>query len=84
LGLLFGTILLFHATYSTYPLLLFVSEFTLPLNSFTQMTKDGSNYGFRWEDQDNTGHMMPPFLQVVIRTDGEILQYMNTLDIWTK
>lgn len=49
--------------------------------SFTQMTKDGSNYAFRWEDQSITGHMMTPFLQVVIRTDGEILQYINTLDI---
>lgn len=52
--------------------------------TFTQMTKDGSQYAFRWEDQSITGHMMTPFLQVVIRTDGEILQYINTLDIWTK
>jgi len=50
--------------------------------TFTQMTKDGSNYGFRWEDQDSTGHIMTPFLQVVIRTDGEIVQYMNTLDVF--
>lgn len=49
--------------------------------TFTQMTKDGSQYAFRWEDPSITGHMMTPFLQVVIRTDGEILQYINTLDI---
>jgi len=49
-----------------------------------QMTKDGSHYAFRWEDQSITGHILPPFLQVIVRTDGEILQYMNTLDIWTK
>lgn len=52
--------------------------------TFRQMTKDGSHYAFRWEDQSITGHILPPFLQVVIRTDGEILQYMNTLDIWAK
>lgn len=52
--------------------------------TFRQMTKDGSHYAFRWEDQSSTGHILPPFLQVIIRTDGEILQYMNTLDIWTK
>lgn len=52
--------------------------------TFTQMTKDGSNYAFRWEDQSITGHMMTPFLQVVIRSDGEIVQFMHTLDIWAE
>jgi len=52
--------------------------------TFTQMTKDGSNYAFRWEDQSITGHTMTPFLQVVIRSDGEIVQFMHTLDIWAE
>ncbi len=49
--------------------------------TFTETTKDGSAYAFRWEDPDITGLMMRPFLQVIMRTDGQILQYMNTLDV---
>lgn len=52
--------------------------------TFTESTKDGSAYAFRWEDRAITGHMMFPFLQILIRTDGQILNYHNTLDILEK
>jgi len=48
--------------------------------TFTESTKDGTTYAFRWEGRWEVGHMMPPFLQIVMRTDGAILGYINTLD----
>ena len=52
--------------------------------TFTETTKDGSAYAFRWDDQSITGHSMFPFLQILIRTDGQIINYYNTLDILEK
>ena len=52
--------------------------------TYTESTKDGSAYAFRWDDQSMTGHMMFPFLQILIRTDGQIINYYNTLDILEK
>ena len=52
--------------------------------TFTESTKDGSAYAFRWDDRSKTGHMMFPFLQILIRTDGQIINFFNTLDILEK
>ena len=52
--------------------------------TFTESTKDGSAYAFRWDDRSITGHMMFPFLQILIRTDGQIVNFFNTLDIYEK
>ena len=49
--------------------------------TFTESTKDGSAYAFRWDDQSLTGHTLFPFLQILIRTDGQIINFYNTLDI---
>ena len=49
--------------------------------TYSESTKDGSAYAFRWDDQSITGHMMFPFLQILIRTDGQIVNFFNTLDI---
>jgi len=48
---------------------------------FSEMTKDGSTYAFRWEDPTNPELTMRPFLQIVIRVDGNVIGYINTLDI---
>jgi hypothetical protein len=52
--------------------------------TFTETSKDGTTYAFRWEDRTLPGHVLFPFLQVVIRTDGQIINYHNTLDIFGK
>ena len=52
--------------------------------TFTKSTKDGSAYAFRWDDRSMSGHSMFPFLQILIRTDGQIINYYNTLDIFVK
>ena len=52
--------------------------------TFSESTKDGSAYAFRWDDQSIIGHSMFPFLQILIRTDGQIINYYNTLDILEK
>jgi hypothetical protein len=52
--------------------------------TYTESTKDGSAYAFRWDDQTLTGHTLFPFLQILIRTDGQIINYYNTLDILEK
>jgi hypothetical protein len=52
--------------------------------SFTETSKDGLALAFRWEDRSISGHSLFPFLQIVMRTDGQILSYMNTLDILIK
>jgi SH3-like domain-containing protein len=49
--------------------------------TFTVSTKDGTTYAFRWDDRSITDHMMLPFLQILIRTDGQIINFYNTLDI---
>ena len=51
------------------------------LLTITESTKDGKQYAFRWEDRPASGHVMPPFLLIVIRTDGYIQSYFNTLDV---
>jgi len=43
--------------------------------TFRESTKDGSSYAFRWDDRSITGHMMFPFLQILIRTDGQIINF---------
>lgn len=50
---------------------------------FSEMTKDGSTYAFRWEDPSTPDLTMRPFLQIVIGVDGSIIGYINTLDIST-
>ena len=52
--------------------------------TFTESTKDGSAYAFRWDDQSLTGHTLFPFIQILIRTDGQIINFYNTLDILEK
>jgi uncharacterized protein YgiM (DUF1202 family) len=49
---------------------------------YSEISKDGSSFAFRWEDQAQTGHSLFPFLQVVVRTDGKITNYHNTLDLF--
>jgi hypothetical protein len=50
----------------------------------TQLTQGGVAYTFRWEDQSIAGPLSRPFLEVVLRPDGLILSYQNTLDILKK
>jgi SH3-like domain-containing protein len=52
--------------------------------TFTESTKDGSAYAFRWDDQSLTGHTLFPFIQILIRTDGQIINFYNILDILEK
>ncbi len=52
--------------------------------TFTETSKDGTTYAFTWEDRTFPGHVLFPFLQVVIRADGDIINYHNTLDVLEK
>ena len=52
--------------------------------TFTETSKDGTTCSFRWEDRTLPGHVLFPFLQVVIRTDGQIINYHNTLELYAK
>jgi hypothetical protein len=49
--------------------------------TFSEMSKDGTNYAFRWEEPGGVDQVNRPFLQVVIGLDGHIIGYINTLDI---
>ena len=52
--------------------------------TFTETTKDGTPLAFRWEDRSAAGHTLYPFLQIILRTDGQMVGYMNTLDVLSK
>jgi hypothetical protein len=41
----------------------------------------GEIYFFRWEAVQNAGQPMPPLLQVGMTVDGQIVSYVNTLDL---
>ncbi len=49
---------------------------------FTSATKDNKTFAFRWEEKNFLDNTTRSFLQIVLRSDGAIVNYINTLDIW--
>lgn len=39
------------------------------------------NFAFRWDDQRLPGKSTRPFLQIIFNSQGEIINYLNTLDV---
>lgn len=48
---------------------------------FSKMSKDGTTYAFRWEVPGSMDKVEHPYLQVVICPDGQIIGFINTLDL---
>jgi len=51
---------------------------------FTSATKDNKTFAFRWEEKNFLDNTTRSFLQIVLRSDGAIVNYINTLDIWER
>ena len=47
---------------------------------YSTATKDGPIFSFRWDLRPST-QIMPPFLQVILNSNGQIVSYINALDI---
>ncbi len=49
--------------------------------TFKENTKDPTNLALRWEDRSVVSHTLFPFLQIILRNDGQMIGYMNTPDV---
>jgi hypothetical protein len=49
--------------------------------SYEEGTKDNQVYFFRWEGEGVEGQAMPPILQIGITINGQLVSYINTLDL---
>jgi hypothetical protein len=49
--------------------------------SYEEGTKDNQVYFFRWEGEQVEGQAMPPILQIGITINGQLVSYINTLDL---
>ena len=49
--------------------------------SYTEKTKNGTNYFFRWEGKGRLFNSLPTFIQVGYTTNGDMLSYTNTLEL---
>jgi hypothetical protein len=48
---------------------------------YSEGDKLGQSFFFHWEDQTNPWLFMPPVLQVGLTSDGQLLSWLNTLDL---